>query len=187
MSARLGFIKKKSVHLINPSRQTHKQLTQHPTHTPHARMSRESPPPVAAAAANAANAAQDAMLTTARMQALDSVVRAAITKMVDRAEVGHAKYGHTMDRKDLNVRDWIQHAQEEAMDFVLYLEKLKSVVGSSASTPLVIDDEGPAPQQALGREVSCLLVTDTERDTDTQDMDDDEPGHVQTPATPGSQ
>ena len=31
----------------------------------------------------------------------------------------------TLDRNDLMPLDWLKHAQEEAMDFVLYLEKLK--------------------------------------------------------------
>ena len=29
-----------------------------------------------------------------------------------------------MDREDLSVLDWLRHAQEEAMDLSLYLEKL---------------------------------------------------------------
>jgi len=33
-----------------------------------------------------------------------------------------------MDRNDLTVKEWLQHAQEEAMDFVVYLEKLKHLL-----------------------------------------------------------
>jgi hypothetical protein len=33
-----------------------------------------------------------------------------------------------MDRNDLTVKEWLQHAQEEAMDFVVYLEKLKQLL-----------------------------------------------------------
>ena len=35
------------------------------------------------------------------------------------------KYGTNLDRTDLSTLDWIQHAQEELMDGILYLEKMK--------------------------------------------------------------
>ena len=56
---------------------------------------------------------------------LDSVVTAVIQKFQQRAEFGQMKYGTNLDRTDLSVLDWIQHAQEEHMDAILYLEKLK--------------------------------------------------------------
>lgn len=59
---------------------------------------------------------------------LDSVVRAVIHKFMDRARVGKQKYGTDLDRKDLKIGDWITHAQEELMDGILYLEKLKQEV-----------------------------------------------------------
>ena len=55
----------------------------------------------------------------------DSVVTAVINGFKNRARIGKAKYGTDLDRKDLKVGDWIQHAQEELMDGILYLEKLK--------------------------------------------------------------
>lgn len=39
---------------------------------------------------------------------------------------GFLKYGTTMDREDLSLNDWIQHALEEAMDLTLYLKKIKT-------------------------------------------------------------
>ena len=51
---------------------------------------------------------------------------AVIQKFQQRAEFGQKKYGTNLDRKDLSVLDWIQHAQEEHMDAILYLEKLKT-------------------------------------------------------------
>ena len=56
---------------------------------------------------------------------LDSVVKAIIDAFRKRAELGWKKYGKDLDRQDLGVNDWIQHAQEELMDGILYLEKLK--------------------------------------------------------------
>lgn len=57
---------------------------------------------------------------------VDSVVKSVLNKFVSRAEFGMKKYGTNLDRTDLSVLDWIQHAQEEHMDAILYLEKLKT-------------------------------------------------------------
>ena len=56
---------------------------------------------------------------------LDSIVSSIISKFRDRAVMGKKKYGTDLDRTDLSIFDWIQHAQEEHMDAILYLEKLK--------------------------------------------------------------
>ena len=55
----------------------------------------------------------------------DSVVDSVIRKFAERSRVGQEKYGTTLDRTDLKTLDWITHAQEELMDGILYLEKLK--------------------------------------------------------------
>lgn len=58
----------------------------------------------------------------------DSIVLSVIEKYTDRAIFGKEKYGHTMDRDDLSVSDWLTHLQEELMDATLYVEKLKQNV-----------------------------------------------------------
>ncbi len=55
----------------------------------------------------------------------DSVVQSVVEKFVNRAEMGFTKYNNTLDRKDLSVEEWINHALEEHMDAILYLTKLK--------------------------------------------------------------
>ena len=45
-------------------------------------------------------------------------------EMRDREQFGLGKYGTTVDRTDLSVKQWLQHAKEEAMDSVLYLDRL---------------------------------------------------------------
>ena len=55
----------------------------------------------------------------------DTIVNSIITQFIDRSNVGIEKYGKTLDRDDLNTFEWIEHAKQEAMDFILYLEKLK--------------------------------------------------------------
>jgi hypothetical protein len=56
---------------------------------------------------------------------LDSVVSSIISKFESRAFLGKMKYGTDLDRKDLSLIEWINHSQEELMDAILYLEKLK--------------------------------------------------------------
>jgi hypothetical protein len=55
----------------------------------------------------------------------DSVVHSVMTKFIGRSNEGIKKYGVTLDLDDLDVGDWIVHAQEELMDANLHLEKLK--------------------------------------------------------------
>ena len=55
----------------------------------------------------------------------DSVVDSVVKKFQDRSILGQKKYGVTLDRNDLTTEQWIQHVQEELMDAILYLERLK--------------------------------------------------------------
>lgn len=61
---------------------------------------------------------------------MDSVNEGVIQKLKARAERGHAKYGVTMDRDDLTMLEWLQHAQGELMDGAVYLEKLIRLNGT---------------------------------------------------------
>ena len=47
-----------------------------------------------------------------------------IIKIAKRSMAVLNKYGTTMERKDLSKREWLVHAQEEAMDLCVYLERL---------------------------------------------------------------
>lgn len=49
---------------------------------------------------------------------------AVIQKIRARRDAGRRKYGTSMERTDLTKLDWMRHAQEEAMDFAIYLERL---------------------------------------------------------------
>lgn len=71
----------------------------------------------------------------------DKILNSVITKYTQRAELGYKKYGHTMDRNDLTFEEWIQHAQEEAMDFTLYLEKLQAIFDEELNARLKIKNE----------------------------------------------
>jgi len=59
---------------------------------------------------------------------LDSVVTSIIEQFTKRAQFGKAKYGVDLDRTDLPLIEWIEHAKQEHMDAILYLEKIKQTV-----------------------------------------------------------
>jgi len=52
------------------------------------------------------------------------VNRRVVNKITKRAAEGMETYGVTMARTDLSTLEWLRHAQEEAMDMAVYLERL---------------------------------------------------------------
>lgn len=59
---------------------------------------------------------------------IDSINSQVAKKLLDRAMLGHEKYGTTMDRKDLTAEEWIAHLQEELMDAAVYCEKILQII-----------------------------------------------------------
>jgi hypothetical protein len=59
----------------------------------------------------------------------DSIVDSVIDSFVNRASFGKQKYGTDLDRNDLSLYQWIEHMQMELQDAILYLEKIKKVIG----------------------------------------------------------
>jgi hypothetical protein len=55
----------------------------------------------------------------------DRIVESVIEKFRSRSEIGIKKYGTTLDRDDLSLEQWLDHAIEEQMDSILYLTKIK--------------------------------------------------------------
>ncbi len=58
----------------------------------------------------------------------DSVVFRIAQLLKTRSETGIRKYGTTLDRTDLSIKQWIDHAIEESLDHALYLQKLKDTL-----------------------------------------------------------
>ena len=56
---------------------------------------------------------------------MDSIVTSIIKQFEERSAMGKVKYGTDLDRTDLSLVDWIEHAKQEHMDAILYLEKIK--------------------------------------------------------------
>ena len=50
-------------------------------------------------------------------------------KIKARSDVGKRKYGVTMEEETLTRLEWLIHAQEEAMDLAVYLQKLIEMEG----------------------------------------------------------
>ena len=75
------------------------------------------------------------LATRVRASIMDSIVSSIIEKFKQRSAFGKAKYGTDLDRTDLSVLQWVIHAQEEHMDAILYLEKLKqTLIGTPPTT-----------------------------------------------------
>jgi hypothetical protein len=57
----------------------------------------------------------------------DPVIKTVVDKFVERSDVGFEKYGVTLDEDNAPLVAWMNHLQEELMDAVNYIEKLKHV------------------------------------------------------------
>jgi hypothetical protein len=55
----------------------------------------------------------------------DKIVEQVVSKFNERSQRGITKYGSTLERNDLDVVDWMNHLQEELMDAILYLDRMK--------------------------------------------------------------
>jgi len=71
----------------------------------------------------------------------DSVVNSVISQFAERSRIGLEKYGTTLDRTDLSLLDWVQHAQEEMMDGILYLEKIKRMIIDSKNATETMEEK----------------------------------------------
>ena len=61
-------------------------------------------------------------------------------KIKARSEVGKEKYGVTMEEETLSRLEWLIHAQEEAMDLVVYMQKLIEMEGTSSTRQTTLDE-----------------------------------------------
>ena len=56
----------------------------------------------------------------------DPHVESVRQRLLVRSQVGIVKYGVTTARYDLTEVEWLRHAQEEALDLAVYLERIIS-------------------------------------------------------------
>lgn len=70
---------------------------------------------------------------------MDSIVTSVIEKFKQRSEFGQKRYGTNLDRTDLKFLDWATHMQEELMDAILYLERLKKEFSKPVDVVMNVD------------------------------------------------
>ena len=66
---------------------------------------------------------------------MTNLLKDLISEFENREQRGFLKYGTTMDRTDLSLSEWVQHALEEAMDLSLYLIKIKQQLNDTQRFP----------------------------------------------------
>ena len=69
------------------------------------------------------------------MEFRDPIIKQVVEKFVNRSNVGFEKYGVTLqdDKSDLDT--WLNHLQEELMDAVNYIEKLRTTMKGKEIKP----------------------------------------------------
>lgn len=69
------------------------------------------------------------------MEFRDPIIKQVVEKFVSRSNVGFEKYGVTLqdDKSDLDT--WLNHLQEELMDAVNYIEKLRTSMNEQEIKP----------------------------------------------------
>lgn len=63
-----------------------------------------------------------------KIEKTDSIVDSVIDQFIERAKFGKEKYNTDLDRTDLGILDWLEHAKQEHMDAILYLEKIERTI-----------------------------------------------------------
>ncbi len=61
---------------------------------------------------------------------IDKNVESVINQFKKRERTGFLKYGVTTERTDIDIFGWLQHLQEELMDAVVYIERLKGEINN---------------------------------------------------------
>ena len=66
---------------------------------------------------------------TRTIEQTDTIVDSIIDQFIKRANLGKQKYNTDLDREDLRLVEWLDHAIEEHMDAILYLQKIRKTLG----------------------------------------------------------
>ena len=67
----------------------------------------------------------------------DPVIQKVVEKFISRSDVGFNKYKVTLDEDNKSIHEWLDNIQEELMDAVNYIEKLKSVLADELQEVLL--------------------------------------------------
>ena len=67
----------------------------------------------------------------------DKIIERVINKIKKRSDVGYKKYGVTLQDDDQTLDKWLTHIQEELMDAVNYIEKVKAVLSDEIEEAMI--------------------------------------------------
>lgn len=65
----------------------------------------------------------------------DPIILKVLERIKSRSDAGMKKYGVPMTRGDIDTIQWLRHAQEEAMDLAVYLERVINDMGTNRKLP----------------------------------------------------
>ena len=71
----------------------------------------------------------------------DKIIQQVVEKFQKRSDVGYKKYGVTLHDDEPDLFKWLNHLQEELMDAVNYIEKLKMTVTDELQDKILKDFE----------------------------------------------
>jgi hypothetical protein len=69
----------------------------------------------------------------------DPIIQKVVEKFISRSDVGYSKYKVTLDQDSKSINEWLNNIQEELMDAVNYIEKLKAVLTTELQEVLLKD------------------------------------------------
>ena len=70
------------------------------------------------------------LITFSKNLTKDKIVLQVMNDLNDRSRIGVEKYNTTLERTDLELKDWLQHLLEELMDATLYLKRIQNEINN---------------------------------------------------------
>jgi hypothetical protein len=83
----------------------------------------------------------------------DKIIQQVVNKFKQRSDVGYKKYGVTLHDDEPDLQKWLTHLQEELMDAVNYIEKLKMTLTEDLQEKLLQDFKENENKVSSGRSV----------------------------------
>jgi len=71
----------------------------------------------------------------------DKIIQKVVEKFKERSDVGYKKYGVTLHDDEPSLHKWLNHLQEELMDAVNYIQKLKMETSNALEEKILKDYE----------------------------------------------
>jgi hypothetical protein len=97
----------------------------------------------------------------------DKIIQQVVEKFKERSDVGYKKYGVTLHDDDPSLHKWLNHLQEELMDAVNYIEKLKMCITEELQEKIYNDYKeednvsstpDPGPPEGFGKHITTTTM-----------------------------